>query len=71
MLLDGHTQAVSSVCWPYASAIYSASWDHSIRLWDVVSGQNTTTWNLDKVRPWLAVMCAPGIFVHIFGSVRW
>lgn len=33
--LVGHTQCVSSVSWPELSTIYSASWDHSIRKWDI------------------------------------
>ncbi|CAH2072674.1 unnamed protein product [Thlaspi arvense] len=37
----GHTQCVSSVVWPEDDVIYSASWDHSVRRWDVPTGKDT------------------------------
>lgn len=35
----GHTNSVSSVVWRQFSTIYSASWDNSIRRWDVETGK--------------------------------
>ncbi|XP_072991767.1 ribosome biogenesis protein WDR12 homolog isoform X2 [Typha latifolia] len=42
--LLGHTQCVSSVAWPDSQVIYSASWDHSIKQWDVQTCKET--WNM-------------------------
>ncbi|XP_078430207.1 transducin/WD40 repeat-like superfamily protein [Wolffia australiana] len=42
--LNGHTQCVSSVVWAEPQSLYSASWDHSVRRWDISTGGNT--WNM-------------------------
>ncbi|KAK1433135.1 hypothetical protein QVD17_10041 [Tagetes erecta] len=47
--LVGHTQCVSSVVWPEHGTIYSASWDHSIRRWDVETGKDTLNMFCGKV----------------------
>ncbi|KAH0664433.1 hypothetical protein KY284_029364 [Solanum tuberosum] len=47
--LVGHTQCVSTVVWPQDEAIYSASWDHSIRRWDVELGKDSLNLYCDKV----------------------
>ena len=36
--LLGHTLCVSSVAWPTPYNMYSGSWDHSLRQWDVETG---------------------------------
>ncbi|XP_039011226.1 ribosome biogenesis protein WDR12 homolog [Hibiscus syriacus] len=38
--LVGHTQCISCVSWPHHETIYSASWDHSVRKWDVETGKD-------------------------------
>ncbi|KAI3462886.1 hypothetical protein Pfo_019549 [Paulownia fortunei] len=47
--LVGHTQCVSSVVWPEHGTIYSASWDHSIRRWDVETGKDSLSMFCGKV----------------------
>ncbi|KAE9449363.1 hypothetical protein C3L33_18755, partial [Rhododendron williamsianum] len=47
--LVGHTQCVSSVVWPHNDTIYSASWDHSIRRWDVEMGKDSLNMFCGKV----------------------
>eukprot|EP00250_Pteridium_aquilinum_P009214 c18520_g1_i1 orf=182-1486(+) len=41
--LEGHTQCVSAVSWGERDSIVSASWDQSIRSWDVETSINTET----------------------------
>ncbi|PRW33193.1 ribosome biogenesis WDR12-like protein [Chlorella sorokiniana] len=56
--LAGHSQCVSGAAWPTAGTLVSASWDHSVRLWDVEAATATDTFNHNK-----AVHCvgaAPG-----------
>ncbi|KAL9275560.1 Ribosome biogenesis protein WDR12-like protein [Drosera capensis] len=47
--LVGHTQGVTSVAWPENDSIYSASWDHSVRRWDVETGSDS--WKLFCGKP--------------------
>ncbi|KAK9821782.1 hypothetical protein WJX81_002702 [Elliptochloris bilobata] len=46
--LAGHSQCVATVAWPSPGVLYSGSWDHSVRRWDVGSGANTDTLNASK-----------------------
>ena len=46
--MTAHAQNVSSLHWAGTNALYSGSWDHTVRVWDVDSGANLSTFNSGK-----------------------
>ena len=43
MTLAGHTQPVKTVVWPYEGEMFTAGYDHCIRVWDLESRTTTGT----------------------------
>ncbi|BBN04273.1 ribosome biogenesis protein [Marchantia polymorpha subsp. ruderalis] len=52
---DGHTQCVSAVAWAAEDYLFSVSWDHSVRSWNVETGANTSTMSCSKALHCLSV----------------
>jgi len=43
MTLSGHSEGISSVAWIDEKTLCSASWDHSVRLWDLQQATTVST----------------------------
>jgi WD40 repeat protein len=57
---EGHTEVVRSLCFsPDGKTLASGSDDHSIKLWDVATGQNATTLKEEDPYLWGAVAFSP------------
>ena len=35
MTLSGHKEGISSAQWVGTNEVYTSSWDHTIRMWDI------------------------------------
>jgi len=61
----GHTQVVGGIDWAERDTIYSASWDHSLRTWDVETAVATQT----LVQPMLKIQLRL-LFMLIYSSME-
>ena len=43
MTLAGHTQPVRTVVWPHEGEVFTAGYDHCIRIWDLESNSTMDT----------------------------
>ena len=43
MTLAGHTQPVKTVVWPHEGDMFTAGYDHCIKVWDLESKTTTST----------------------------
>ncbi|KAJ3323954.1 hypothetical protein HDV06_000930 [Boothiomyces sp. JEL0866] len=72
--LEGHSGAVSCIKFDAhdANILYSGSWDHSVRVWDLQEELNTTTMNCEKVITCMGYLSESKLIMtgHIDGSIR-
>jgi ribosome biogenesis protein YTM1 len=59
--LNAHTDAVTSLCFPFPTTLFSASMDRSVRQFDVVQGE--------QVNAWYGQLSINALAVHELGSV--
>lgn len=59
--MAGHTNAVTSVVWGEGNHVFSGSWDHTIRQWDITSGINIHTMTGQKAIASLAYSSLSGL----------
>jgi ribosome biogenesis protein YTM1 len=65
--LQGHSNAVSGLAWAAGGTLYSSSWDHSLKKWDVSQGEQEDTMATGKALLCLAVVGAAGSVVACGG----
>ncbi|CAI9727768.1 biogenesis WDR12 homolog [Octopus vulgaris] len=49
LTLAGHSEGISSLCWVDRNQICTASWDHTMKIWDLERAESLTTMQGSKV----------------------
>ncbi|XP_064614148.1 ribosome biogenesis protein wdr12-like [Liolophura sinensis] len=49
LTLSGHSEGISSVCWLEVNQVCTASWDHTIRMWDIEKASQKSSLQGSKV----------------------
>ncbi|KAH3841961.1 hypothetical protein DPMN_115448, partial [Dreissena polymorpha] len=63
LTLSGHTEGVSGIVWLGEDQVFTASWDHTLRLWDLQKAEQVTALQGNKVFLSVAYSTRSGLLV--------